>query len=306
MSSPIHQTSDLDGALRYAPPRVRAKLQQASGDCGPAAEEPPSNDDGCDDGSFAGGCAAPPLHRRHSLDPEIVPEPPPDLEDDDLSGSGLLLRFCSVAAVAAVIAGAFVVLPGVRSLKHENLQSGSALIAIASGPRSQNLWRAVSTMRVEQRNEDDGGGMERMPQPRGRLLPRSQAAATAAEPGETEQAPLVTEQPPSGRLGAPALIIRHIDHDEVRSLVQRGEEFIASGDLAAARLVLQRAAEAGDVRAALALAGTFDPNMLAKGGSRQLADAAQARLWYERARQFGSVEAPQRLEQLAAYFNAVH
>jgi len=89
-------------------------------------------------------------------------------------------------------------------------------------------------------------------------------------------------------------------------LLKRGQEFIASGDLAAARLVLQRAAEAGDVRAALALAGTFDPNLLAKLGKQQLADAALARVWYERAKQFGSAEAPQRLEQLATQLNEVH
>jgi hypothetical protein len=33
-------------------------------------------------------------------------------------------------------------------------------------------------------------------------------------------------------------------------LIRRGEAFIANGDIATARLVLQRAAEAGDARAA--------------------------------------------------------
>jgi TPR repeat protein len=76
-----------------------------------------------------------------------------------------------------------------------------------------------------------------------------------------------------------------MDHDELAFLVRRGESFISSGDLAAARLMLQRAAEAGDVHAALALAGTYDPNTIETLGIQGLAaHEAMARLWYERAR----------------------
>jgi TPR repeat protein len=99
---------------------------------------------------------------------------------------------------------------------------------------------------------------------------------------------------------APALVLRQLDANEVAAFVRRGEEFIASGDLASARLLLQRAAESGDVGAALALAGTYDPNVLEKLGLQGLvADVAMARMWYQRAREFGSAEAPGRLEQLA-------
>jgi len=101
---------------------------------------------------------------------------------------------------------------------------------------------------------------------------------------------------------APALITRQLDRDEVMSLIKRGESFVTSGDLASARLVLRRAAEAGDVHAALALAGTFDPNLLGNGLG---ADAAMARLWYEQAARLGSAEAPRRLQQLATQVNSV-
>jgi hypothetical protein len=61
-----------------------------------------------------------------------------------------------------------------------------------------------------------------------------------------------------------------------------------------------RAAEADGEQAALTLAGTFDPNVLvARGILDGSADIAPARLWYERAAQFGSSEAPRRLRQLA-------
>ena len=76
---------------------------------------------------------------------------------------------------------------------------------------------------------------------------------------------------------------------------------IASGDLAAARLVLRRAADAGDARAAMTLAETYDPAILEKLGVHGVVpDLAMARGWYEKAKQFGATEATQRLELLAS------
>ena len=53
---------------------------------------------------------------------------------------------------------------------------------------------------------------------------------------------------------------------EIASLIQRANALIATGDIAAARLVLRRAAEAGDGRAAMTLGGTYDPAVLEKLG----------------------------------------
>jgi hypothetical protein len=94
---------------------------------------------------------------------------------------------------------------------------------------------------------------------------------------------------------------RQLDQEEVADLMKRGEAFIAVGDLAAARLVLQRAAEGGDPRATMTLAGTYDPIVLEKLGVQGLAsDIALARKWYERAKELGSPEALRRLEMLAS------
>jgi hypothetical protein len=103
------------------------------------------------------------------------------------------------------------------------------------------------------------------------------------------------------RRNPPAPAVRRLDADEIAALIKRGEEFVANGDLAAARLMLQRAAEAQDARAALALAATYDPSVLAQLGIRGLAgDPAMARAWYEKAKEFGSDEASRRLELLAS------
>ena len=101
-----------------------------------------------------------------------------------------------------------------------------------------------------------------------------------------------------------AYAIHQLDPDEIATALKRGDELIASGDLAAARLVLQRAAEAGDARAALTLAGTYDPIVLEKIAVHGFApNIAMAREWYEKAKQSGSVDAPRRLEMLASRRN---
>jgi hypothetical protein len=98
---------------------------------------------------------------------------------------------------------------------------------------------------------------------------------------------------------SPPALHRRLDGEEIILLLKRGKDLIASGDLAAARLVLQRAADANHAEAALALGATYDPFVL-----RELKvygftpDAAMARVWYEKAIELGSPAAPRRLEML--------
>src|SRR5258707_2654335 len=125
-------------------------------------------------------------------------------------------------------------------------------------------------------------------------------APAATPPGAP--APVAAAPPaPVPELMIPGDAIRHLDPNEIASSLRRADELIASGDLAAARLVLRRAANAGDARAAMTLAGTYDPVILEKLGVHGFVpDVAMARVWYEKAKKFGSAEAPQRLELLAS------
>jgi len=88
---------------------------------------------------------------------------------------------------------------------------------------------------------------------------------------------------------------RQHDAAEIAQMVKRGAELMANGDVAAARLMYQRAAEAGEAVAAFALAETYDPLVL-KGGVPP--DVGLARIWYERAKDLGSTMAPERLDRL--------
>jgi hypothetical protein len=91
-----------------------------------------------------------------------------------------------------------------------------------------------------------------------------------------------------------------LEAGEVERLIKRGEDYLAQGDLAAARLILTRAAAARDPRAAYSLAATYDPvvhKQLHVVGLKS--DIAQARVWYEKAAEYGSAEASRRLATLA-------
>jgi TPR repeat protein len=91
-----------------------------------------------------------------------------------------------------------------------------------------------------------------------------------------------------------------LDPEEIKLFVKQGEQFIAAGDVVTARIVFQRAANAGDAGAAVALGGTYDPIVLAKSGVAGLsADVEKARTWYRKAESLGSAEATRRLVLLA-------
>jgi TPR repeat protein len=100
---------------------------------------------------------------------------------------------------------------------------------------------------------------------------------------------LVIAAPPARRLGA----------DELVTLMTRAKSLLAAGDIASARLLLERAADAQEPSAALMLAQTYDPAVLGTQDIRNITpDPAQARIWYQRAAQLGSPDAQRRLSQL--------
>jgi len=96
-----------------------------------------------------------------------------------------------------------------------------------------------------------------------------------------------------------AEVVRSLDPREVAVLVKRGQDLLAGGDVQSARLLFMRGAEARDARAALLVGTTYDPARLRQLGADGLADAVQARLWYQRAKEWGEPDAQRRLDALA-------
>jgi hypothetical protein len=125
--------------------------------------------------------------------------------------------------------------------------------------------------------------------------PPSQPSQVASAQTGTE--PVSGHQSPSAQRGSAA---RHLDAEEIATLINRGTDSLRSGDLVSARLLLRRAAEAGSASAALMLGTTFDPLVIQQlGAIGVVPDVAQARQWYEKAVELGSEPASQRLAKLA-------
>src|SRR5205807_3714506 len=83
--------------------------------------------------------------------------------------------------------------------------------------------------------------------------PRANASAPNAPTSALALAPASTAAP--ARPAPPRPPVRNAD--EIELLLKQGQEFVAAGDLATARIVLRRAAEAGAATAALALGQTY-------------------------------------------------
>ena len=150
---------------------------------------------------------------------------------------------------------------------------------------------------------------ERTPPPAQRVTPPAQAERTPQPaPRITPPPPQPPAQnverappPPPVQSAAPAPApTRTLDAGEIDVLVKQGQQFVAAGDFVTARLVFQRAAEAGNAAAALALGASYDPVVLSRLGVRGVdADVAKARAWYQKAKDFGAPDADRRLSTLA-------
>ncbi len=156
-----------------------------------------------------------------------------------------------------------------------------------SAPASQTPGiRSVSTVAVAPTREEITTAYQSA------LQGRAPAAAAPAA-----AAPLAT--PPVAAPPVAASPARRLDADELAALMKRAKGMIAIGDIAAARLLLERAADAQEASAALLLAQTYDPAVLGAQDTRSITpDPAAARTWYQKAAQLGSPDASQRLAQM--------
>ena len=132
------------------------------------------------------------------------------------------------------------------------------------------------------------------------LRPPANAELRTAKSSAGEAVAMLQPGTPSAQAPLSSPAVRALDAEQIKLLMKQGEQFIAAGDVVTARTAFQRAAEAGDAKAAVALGATYDPTVLAKLGVVGIsADVAKARSWYQKAEKLGSPDARQRLELLA-------
>src|SRR5262249_28605585 len=127
---------------------------------------------------------------------------------------------------------------------------------------------------------------------------------TSASQPASAVASLAPTEPPAGRVPAtapiaaipssdtaaapspadPPAVESRLSPTEIAALLSRGDMLFSTGDLAAARLFYERAADAGDAQAAVRLGETFDPIFLDHSRLRGVRGDAEAALsWYRRA-----------------------
>lgn len=290
MSAPVRSGEEAPATFptMYAPPWARG----SAGDAGLAAVDkalnasdefrrtlPPAAS--LEDGKrwrerpFEGDLAAKRLRERPTLDPVGVPMPPAEARGGP-------------AAMLARVAGAV----GLAAL--------AAFVVVGAMPQSRLLATAAQDPQPQAVRPD-----AIVPQPvtTERVFIPAEAAALAerfaAVPVKAETEPAVTPRA-IAEPAAPVPALRSLGREEIAMLVKRSEELMTQGDIASARLMLTRAAEAGDARAALALGASYDATVLRKLGVIGMpGDTAKARAWYEKAAEYGSPEATRRLEQFA-------
>jgi hypothetical protein len=242
---------------------------------------------------FINGVRVPP-----SLAPErLRPPPPMRARRDNLRGP---LRVVLASVIAAPIAYYF----SVGNLVSPSEPAGqSALASFAS----RLVASSEFPIPKEKLRPGEAEAYNTVVSSRNKLVAQPPAVApVVATPVRVETvtvvppSPALLSQAPDQPTPVAAKPERELDAEAIKLLLQQGEQFVGSGDLVSARQVYQRAAEAGNAAAALALGATYDPVVLAKIGVRGMgADVEKARSWYEKAKEFGSPEAPRRLEMLA-------
>jgi len=221
------------------------------------------------------------LLQRHAPDPQPLVARP--TRDPVGSALGMVARLIVAGCAAAVVA---LLLLGVIPLP---VRFGPAEVASQTAAQLTPPAPATMTLAAAQPNA--------APRPATTVATVSVRAATAAPAAAPAAVPIAAAAPAAA---APAPVDNSgLDAGDVDRLVKRGEDYLAHGDIAAARLVLVRVAAAHDPRAALALGATYDPAVL-----RDLhvvgfsPDIAQARAWYEKAAGYGSHDAAARLAAL--------
>lgn len=125
------------------------------------------------------------------------------------------------------------------------------------------------------------------------------AVAPSREEITTAYQSALQSRAPAAAAPVSAAPARKLDADELAMLMSRAKSLLAAGDIPAARLLLERAADAQEASAALLLARTYDPDVLGTDDARNIIpDPATARVWYRKAAQLGSADAQRRLTQL--------
>lgn len=231
------------------------------------------------------------------LKPELMPPPPQ--EEMRLPGIGLvagLLGAVGVAAAIALVIANVVQIPTINASPQSDDEAGrNQSFSAAVLGRLPQIDAAQASVQPTEAPSAPSEPTLASTQANAAPVATPPAAAPPSFP-KVGPAQLDAMTQPTAPVPAPRAQVS-LTRDEIAALLKRGEDLIAAGDIASARLMLTHLAEAGDAQASFILAGTFDAAVLAKlrvVGAQP--DPEKARTWYARAAELGSLEAKQRLQ----------
>jgi hypothetical protein len=231
------------------------------------------------------------------LKPELMPPPPQ--EEMRLPGIGLvagLLGAVGVAAAIALVIANVVQIPTINAAPPSDDEAGrNQSFSAAVLGRLPQIDAAQASVQPTEAAAPTGPTLASI-QTNAAPVATPPAAAPPTFPKVGPAPQLDTMTQPTAAVPAPRAQVS-LTRDEIAALLKRGQDLIAAGDIASARLMLTHLAEAGDAQASFILAGTFDAAVLAKlrvVGAQP--DPEKARTWYARAAELGSLEAKQRLQ----------
>ncbi len=138
-----------------------------------------------------------------------------------------------------------------------------------------------------------------------RMVPVSIGADAAAEGERVEPGTTQSSAEAASLSAAPSSAVTNsapqISPEEEEEMLERALGILQNGDIAAARLLFQRLADKGSARGALAMAKTYDPEVLSGMSVFGLVpDPKKAAEWYARAAEMGNEQAQERLATLNA------
>ena len=251
----------------------------------------------------------------------VADQPGPAQHGSGVSSRRLGTILAGTSAIAAAVAGFFVIW-NVYSSDLEELSSANTHRALSWLERvrgtkvSSSPGPAKPTEKKGQSEQSTAGHeSDEIPQPPLTAAAVTESAGTQSElnTGATstrataeiaEKTPQRMEAP-----GSPVSSQQNEQHEtgvaqgfqslgsqlpsiDTGTLVAQGDQLLRNSDVASARLLYQRAADAGDGRGALRMGMTFDPVFLARWRLRRVwADRAQAIAWYRRASALGNADA---------------
>lgn len=350
MNSPSKHPGDSDSEPDYAPPWARDQIRPifAHSASLPVEKRTPSE--------LIGGTRAfgdDPAWLRRGLEPDLVPEPPAGFADF----WPIVLRLGIVCGIAAIVAGAVVVLFSGKSMVQiqESVRAKTPPPSVASTgsalPSVQSPGIVPAVLDDKSANAADSAPPAQTPPTQAQPQAASPAEAPAAAPpppqvvatapanpppASVEPPPVPAMNPPPPAVAPPAIPPASetsppaqaapnpatspapspasqpaapaapprpavtLDNDEIVRLIARGKDLLNDGDFAAARLLFERAANAGSADAALELGSTYDPSVIKRLGAVAVTpDLAKARKWYQFAADHGSAAASLQLANLA-------